>query len=158
MSGLDDLLGGVLGGKGAGLGGILGGLAGGGGSGLGGAGAGGAVLSALVPLVGGLLAGGGLGKLVSGLQAQGLGSKADSWVGKGENEPVSGDDLRTVLSDEQIGEIADKLGVSHEQAAAAVAQVLPHVVDHVTPDGTVPADEHVDDSLRKLAQSAAGAS
>lgn len=154
MSSLENLLGGVLGGKGGGgLGSILSGLTGGGGSGLA-SGGGASMLTALLPMVGGLLAGGGLSKLLSGFQAHGLSSQADSWVGKGANEPVSGDQVRQVIGDDQIGEIAQKLGVSHEQAAQAVAEVLPHVVDHVTPDGQVPSEQDVNGSLEKLQQSA----
>ena len=158
MSGLENLLGGVLGGKGGGsLGSILSGLASGGGSGGLAAGGGASVLTALLPMVGGLLAGGGLSKLLSGFQAHGLASQADSWVGTGANEPVSGEQVRQVIGDEQIAEIAQKLGVSHEQAAQAVAEVLPHVVDHVTPEGQVPSDEDMKGSLDKLQQSAAAA-
>jgi uncharacterized protein YidB (DUF937 family) len=157
VSGLENMLGGLLGGKGGGLAGVLGGLAGGGRPGLGSGAGGAAMLTALVPLVGGLLAGGGLNRLLSGFQAQGLGSHADSWVGKGENQPVDGEQVRQVIGDEQVAEIAQKLGVSHDAAAQAIAEVLPHVVDHVTPDGSVPPAQDVDTSLGQLQQAAAQA-
>jgi uncharacterized protein YidB (DUF937 family) len=152
---LDSIVGGLLGGKSGGLSSMLNSLAGGR------SGGGGAMLTALLPLVGGLLASGGLTKLLAGFQSQGLGSKADSWVGKGENEPVSGEQVRQVIGDDQVAEIAQKLGVSHDEAAQALAEVLPHVVDHVTPEGNVPSSEQVDHSLDQLqtaAQSAAQAS
>jgi uncharacterized protein YidB (DUF937 family) len=161
MSGLDDLIGGISGGNGEGLGDLLGGLAGGasGGGGLdgllgslsggGGARAGGmgGLLTALVPAVGGLLAGGGLKNVLAGFEANGLGAQAASWVGTGANAPISGADVEKVVGHEQLAGIAGKLGVSESDAAAAVAQVLPAVVDRVTPDGTVPPDDEVDARL-----------
>jgi len=168
MSGLDDLIKGATGGQGGGLGDILGGLAGGGGSGGGGlgdilsglTGGGGAkggvgmggLLGSLLPMLGGLLAGGGLQKVLSGFQAKGLSAQADSWVGTGENEPISGADVREVVGDEEISRIAQELGVSVDEAAAAVAQVLPEVVDKVTPDGTLPPDDELDSAFGALKQ------
>ncbi len=147
MSGLDDLLGGVFGGKGGGnLGGLVSGLAGGGG--------GGNLIGMLLPVVGGLLAGGGLQKILAGFQANGMGEHADSWVGTGENKPVTGGQVREVLGDDQIAQIAQKLGVSHDEAAEAVAEVLPKVVDKASPDGQLKPQAEIDDALGKLQQSA----
>ena len=95
----------------------------------------GGLLTALLPVVGGMLAGGGLQKVLSGFQANGLAAQADSWVGTGENEPISGADVRKVVGDEELAKIAAQLGVSEDEAADAVAQVLPAVVDKVSPDG-----------------------
>ena len=78
MSQLDDLLGGLLGGKGGGIGAMLGGKSGGSGGGL---------IAALVPMIGGMLAGGGLNKLLSGFHAKGMSSQADSWVGRDPTNP-----------------------------------------------------------------------
>jgi uncharacterized protein YidB (DUF937 family) len=152
MSGLDDVLGDLLGGQGGGggLGSVLSGLTGGGGSGgsVGGAGA----LAALAPTVGGLLAGGGLEKMLAGFQSKGMGAQADSWVGTGENEPVTGDQVREVIDDDEIAQVAEKLGVSHEQAASALAEVLPHVVDRASPEGQLPPQEELDSAFEKLQQ------
>ena len=153
MSGLDDLLGGLLGGKGAGnLGGLLSGLAGG-------RGGGGAspMLGMLLPIVGGLLAGGGLQKVLSGFQAQGLSSQADSWIGTGPNQAITGDQVRAALGDDQVAEIAQKLGVSHDEAASALAEVLPKVVDHASPDGQLKPQSELDSAFDQLRQSAAAA-
>jgi uncharacterized protein YidB (DUF937 family) len=137
MSELDKALGGLLGGQSGGdLGSILGGLTGGGGGGQ--AGGGNQMLGALLPVVGSLLAGGGLQKIVSGLQANGQGAQTSSWVGKGPNEPISGQQLREVVGDKELGAISQRLGVSDEQAADALADVLPKVVDHASPDGQLP--------------------
>jgi uncharacterized protein YidB (DUF937 family) len=147
MSQLDDLLGGLLGGKGGGLGGLAGALGGGGGGG-GTAG----MVSALLPMLGGLLAGGGLNKVLAGFQAQGMGSQADSWVGTGPNEAVSSGQVQEVIGDDEIAQIAEKLGVSQKQAAQAIAEVLPQVVDRVSPDGQLPPEADLDDAFGRLAQ------
>lgn len=156
MSQLDDLLGGLLGGAGGGSGGledILGQLTGsktGGGSGAT-AGAGGGVLAMLVPLIAGFLKNGGLNKVLSGFQQQGLSSQAASWVGTGANEPVSASQVEQVVGPEEIDAIAQQLGLSHEQAADAVAEVLPRVVDQVSPQGELPADSDLDDLFAQIA-------
>lgn len=146
--GLGDLLGGVLGGAGGGggLGGILGSVLGGGGRG----GAGGGILKMLLPMVIGMLGGGGLGKILGGMKAKGLSAQADSWVSTGANEPIGADDVRQVLDPSDLAGIAQQLGVSEDEAAEAVAQVLPHAVDHVTPAGQVPPDDEVDSALDQL--------
>jgi uncharacterized protein YidB (DUF937 family) len=144
--GLGDVLGGVLGGgggAGGGLGGILGGL-------LGGGGAGGGLMKALMPMVLGMLAGGGLKKILGGMKANGLSSEADSWVSTGDNEPVAADDVRRVIDQSELSHIAQQLGISEDEAAAALAEALPHAVDHVTPEGNVPEDDQVDSALVKL--------
>jgi uncharacterized protein YidB (DUF937 family) len=151
--GLGDILGGVLGGGagGGGLGGVLGGiLKGGGGGGGAGGGAAGGVLKMLLPMVVGMLASGGLGKILGGMRTNGLSAQADSWVGTGENEPVGAEDVRRVVDPAELEQIAQQLGVSEDAAAAALAEVLPHAVDHVTPDGHVPDDDRVDASLDQL--------
>jgi uncharacterized protein YidB (DUF937 family) len=175
MSGLDDLIKGVSGGSGSGLGNILGGLTGGGSSGgggglgdilggiLGGRGGGslgsspggagmGGMLGALLPMLGGLLAGGGLQKILSGLKANGLSAQADSWVGTGENQPVSGSDVRQAVGDQEIARIAQELGVSEDEAAEAVAHVLPVVVDKVSPDGQLPPEGELASAFDALKQ------
>jgi uncharacterized protein YidB (DUF937 family) len=152
MSGLDQVLGGLLGGKGGNLGNLVSGL--GGGQGLGG---GNPMLGMLLPIVGGLLAGGGLQKILSGFHAQGLRSQADSWIGTGSNQPVTGDQVKAALGDDQVAEVAQKLGVSHDEAAAALAEVLPKVVDHASPEGQLKPQAELDSAFEQLKQSAAGA-
>lgn len=157
--GIGDILGSVLGksagsgGSGGGLGDIFGQvLKGGGGDGAGASSGGplGGVLKMLLPMVVGMLASGGLGKILGGMRASGLSAQADSWVGTGQNEPVSAEDVKSAVGPEQIAEIADRLGVSHEQAAEVLAEVLPTAVDHVTPSGRVPPDAELESELARL--------
>jgi uncharacterized protein YidB (DUF937 family) len=105
--------------------------------------------------VAGFLAGGGLSKITGGLKANGLSAQADSWVGTGSNQPVSGRDVEQATGQEQIREIAQQLGVSESQAADAVAQALPEVVDKVSPEGRLPPDQDLDAAFDKLAKAGA---
>jgi uncharacterized protein YidB (DUF937 family) len=119
VSGLDDTLGGLIGGKGGSgglddvLGGLLGGRRGGGGGGS-------SAMGALLPVLAGLLASGGLSKILGSLKANGLGAPADSWVGTGANDRVTGSQVEQAVGKEQMAEIARQLGVPESQAAEAV--------------------------------------
>jgi uncharacterized protein YidB (DUF937 family) len=150
VSGLDDLLKGGGGGGGLGdlLGGILGGK-GGGSSSTGGLG-GSPMLRMLLPLVASMLMNGGLQKLLARLQEQGKGDKAKSWVGTDANEPADADDVRAALDGGELSRIAQQLGVSEDEAAQAVAQVLPEVVDKATPEGALPDDSELDQRFGRL--------
>ena len=157
MSQLDDVLGGLLGGQGGGGGGLeellgqLTGGQGGGGAQSGPSAGGGGMLAMLVPLIAGFLSSGGLSKILSGLQQQGLGSQAQSWIGTGQNEAVSGADLEQAIGQDEIAAIARQLGISESQAADAVAEVLPRVVDQVSPQGELPAENELDDLFARIA-------
>lgn len=157
--GLQDLLGGLLGssgGKGGGLESVLGGLLGGGQGGGSGAGTGaggidlGALAATLAPLLGQLLKGGGLSKLVQSAQASGLSAQADSWVGTGENAPVTGSEVRSIVGDDTVRQVAREAGISEDEAAEVLAQVVPQVVNGLTPDGQLPSDGDLDDLLAKF--------
>jgi uncharacterized protein YidB (DUF937 family) len=147
-SGIEGLLGGLLGGSGSqgGLGG-LGGM-------LGGAGGGNPLVGMLLPAVTGMLAGGGLSKLMSGMQAAGLEDKAKSWISGGANKSISPDEVKQVVDPSHIAEVAQKAGVSHDEAAALIAKALPEVVNHVTPDGSLPDAATVDQKLGAIGASA----
>jgi uncharacterized protein YidB (DUF937 family) len=81
---------------------------------------------------------GGLAGLISTFQAKGMGGIISSWVGTGENQPVSGDQVANAIGSEKVDEIAGKLGMSSDKVKAALASVLPVVIDKLTPDGKVP--------------------
>lgn len=82
---------------------------------------------------------GGLGGLMSQFQNAGLGHVMDSWVGSGDNHAISPDQLTQVLGQGQIGQIAQQLGISHGDAAGQLSQILPQIINHVTPNGQAPA-------------------
>jgi uncharacterized protein YidB (DUF937 family) len=159
--GLNDLLGGLLGGAGAtggsGQGGGLGGLEdllGGGASGSPATAAKGvnvaAVAVALGPLIAKLVKSGGLSKMVSSAQASGLSAQADSWVGTGANAPVSGQEMRGIVGEDTVSQLAQQAGISDDEAADVLAQVVPQVVNGLTPDGQLPADDDLDALVAKF--------
>ena len=99
-------------------------------------------------MVGELLAGGGLQKVLAGFQAERASrEQASSWLGTGANEPISADDVRKVVGSDELTKIAGQLGISEDEAASALAQVLPAVVDKVSPDGELPPAGELDAAL-----------
>ena len=83
---------------------------------------------------------GGIGGVLDKFKAGGLGDVAASWVGKGENIPVTANQISSVLGSGAIAEMAAKFGISPETLSAQIAQHLPEVVDKMTPNGAVEAD------------------
>ncbi|MBU1235578.1 MAG: DUF937 domain-containing protein [Gammaproteobacteria bacterium] len=134
-SSLGNVLGGMLGGNqgGGGLGGMLGSVLGGGGQGN--------------AAAGGL---GGLGALLNGFQQAGLADRAASWVGTGQNMPISADDVGKVLGSDAIAKIAQQAGVSHGDASSGLAALLPQLVDHLTPNGQMPEGGQLEAGLGDL--------
>ena len=86
---------------------------------------------------------GGLPGIISKFQHGGLADQVGSWVGTGTNQPITGGQLQEVLGSGSIGQIAQQLGLSHADASSGLAQVLPKIIDHLTPNGQLPAD-HAD--------------
>lgn len=83
-------------------------------------------------------AAGGLGALLQQLQQGGLGEAAQSWVGTGQNLPVSADQLQSALGGDRISALAQQAGMPTGDLMGQLAQMLPQVVDQLTPDGRVP--------------------
>jgi uncharacterized protein YidB (DUF937 family) len=92
----------------------------------------------LVDLAAGVLQNqGGVSGLLDKFRSAGLGQQADSWVATGQNMPVSGDQVSSVLGSGAVERASQKLGLPPGAAAAALAAVLPMVIDHLTPNGRV---------------------
>jgi len=90
------------------------------------------ITSALGNLLGGSEGGLDLSNIVSKLSDNGLGSIIGSWLGSGENEPISMDAVTDLLGADKISEFASSLGLSEESAKGALADALPTVVDKAT--------------------------
>ena len=75
--------------------------------------------------------------LVNKLQQGGLGDQVQSWLGSGANLPVTADQLRAVLGNEQVQQIARELGLPIDGALKLLAEHLPSVVDQASPNGTL---------------------
>jgi len=157
--GLEDLLNSMGGGGrgapggmqgGGGLGDLLNQMGGGAPSGSAGAGSGmgGALLGGLVMIALQMLQrNGGLGGVVGRMKEQGYGREADSWVGTGENVPISADVLSQILGRDVIDQSARAMGISPDEAAGGLAQVFPEIVNEITPNGRV--DPGSDDIVAK---------
>jgi uncharacterized protein YidB (DUF937 family) len=98
----------------------------------------------LIAVLGGLLAqSGGLQGLASKFAQSGQGNAFQSWVGMGENQPVSNDQIQNVLGSEQVNAIATRMGVDPAVASTFLAEYLPKIVDKLTPAGKIdPAADH----------------
>jgi uncharacterized protein YidB (DUF937 family) len=81
---------------------------------------------------------GGLGGLLNKLQQGGLGNVANSWVGSGQNQPVAPGQLGSALGPSIIKMLAQKSGISEEEITQQLSQVLPGIVDKLTPSGRLP--------------------
>lgn len=81
---------------------------------------------------------GGLQGLVQSFHDKGLGGLVSSWVSTGPNPPASGEQINEVLGSEQVKALAAKAGISPDVASSAIAQLLPSIVDKLTPNGQVP--------------------
>jgi uncharacterized protein YidB (DUF937 family) len=138
---LDSVLGAALGGGqqqgGGGLAGILGSMLGGGGQ-QGGGGLNAQLINAAIGMLSNDGGQGGLGGLAAKFQQAGLGDAMGSWIGTGENQAVSGDQMTSALGDNTISDLASKLGMSQGDAAGQLSQILPGLINHLTPNGQAP--------------------
>jgi uncharacterized protein YidB (DUF937 family) len=98
----------------------------------------------LMGIISGLLAqSGGLQGLASKFAQSGQGNAFQSWVGMGENQPVSSGQIQNALGSEQVSAIASRLGVDPAVASNFLAEYLPKVVDKLTPAGKIdPTADH----------------
>lgn len=83
----------------------------------------------------------GVGGIVQDLKTKGLGDLAESWVGNGENKLISPEQIKKVLGSEKLQQLAQKAGVSEENASKFLGQVLPGLIDKLTPGGKIPAED-----------------
>ena len=81
---------------------------------------------------------GGLGGLLQKLQQGGLGDTVNSWVSTGANQPVTPDALGGALGHDTVAALANKLGINPGEMLGPLSQLLPQVVDKLTPHGQVP--------------------
>jgi len=81
---------------------------------------------------------GGLPELVNTFREKGLGEVIASWISTGHNLPISAEQLQSVLGNERMQAIAQKLGLPPEDVAQALSTLLPQVIDKLTPNGHLP--------------------
>ncbi len=93
---------------------------------------------------------GGLQGLIQTFKEKGLGDTMSSWISMGENQPVSGDQIQHALGDNFIQEIAQHLGSSKAEVSGGLANLLPNIIDKLTPTGRVPEGDQLLQGLELL--------
>ena len=98
---------------------------------------------------------GGLEGVLNKFRQGGLAQHADSWVSTGQNMNISADQLQQVFGSSAISDLASQLGMPEDQAGSAMAQLLPDVINRLTPEGQVPetSNEEIAQGLSTLANS-----
>ena len=93
---------------------------------------------------------GGLLGLVNTLRQLGLDDVVSSWISTGENKPISSEQVQNALGEGQINQVAQNMGVSHQEVLTGLAGLLPQLIDKLTPDGTLPSGSVLDQGLELL--------
>ena len=83
---------------------------------------------------------GGLQGMLAKAQQAGYGDHVQSWIGTGRNLPIDAGALAQIFGHGQLGQVAQQLGVSRDEAAGQLAQAFPQMVDEMTPQGEIPAN------------------
>lgn len=94
---------------------------------------------------------GGLSGLSQMMHNQGLGGIVSSWIGTGQNLPISQDQLQGVLHSDALERVAAKVGMDPSQLTGMMTQLLPHVVDKLTPNGQMPDAGALEQMMKGLA-------
>jgi uncharacterized protein YidB (DUF937 family) len=81
---------------------------------------------------------GGLNAIVAKLEQSGFGAQVKSWLGNGANLPITADQLRQVLGNDTVRQLAARYNIPVDQLSQVLAQELPKAVDHASPDGRLP--------------------
>jgi uncharacterized protein YidB (DUF937 family) len=93
---------------------------------------------------------GGLQGMVQSFHDKGMGGVVSSWVGSGPNAAISSDQVHQVLGSDQVKALAAKAGISPDVAGSAIAELLPGLVNRLTPNGSVPDHSSVMDMASNL--------
>jgi uncharacterized protein YidB (DUF937 family) len=95
---------------------------------------------------------GGINAVLDKFRQKGMNRQAQSWMSTGENEPIDGQAVEQVVGRDELRQMADRMGVPEEQVAQAFAEIMPQMVDKLTPEGQLPkeADEVLDESTSTL--------
>jgi uncharacterized protein YidB (DUF937 family) len=81
---------------------------------------------------------GGLSAVVAKLEQAGFGNQIKSWLGNGQNLPISAEQLQQVLGNDTVRQLAAKYNIPVDQISQILAQELPKAVDHASPTGHLP--------------------
>jgi uncharacterized protein YidB (DUF937 family) len=81
---------------------------------------------------------GGLSAIVAKLQQAGFGDQVKSWIGNGQNLPITAEQLQQVLGSDAVRQLAARFSIPVDQIAQLLAHQLPKAVDQASPDGKLP--------------------
>jgi uncharacterized protein YidB (DUF937 family) len=81
---------------------------------------------------------GGLSAIVAKLEQAGFGEQVKSWIGTGQNLPITAEQLQKVLGSDTVRQLAAKYNIPVDQISQILAQQLPKAVDQASPDGKLP--------------------
>jgi uncharacterized protein YidB (DUF937 family) len=97
---------------------------------------------------------GGIGAVLDRFRQHGYGAQANSWVAAGPNQRLGAEQVGEVVGPDELSRLAQQLGVDRQQVAGGLAEILPQVVDQLTPNGHMPpdADKTLDDGRITLEQ------
>jgi len=93
---------------------------------------------------------GGLEGLVETFKSKGLNDTVSSWVSTGQNLPISGKQIQDVLGSDLIQQFAKKLGASNQDVSGGLANLLPGLIDKLTPTGQLPEKDTLEKGLKML--------
>jgi uncharacterized protein YidB (DUF937 family) len=88
-----------------------------------------------------LFGGKGMQGIVSRMTDAGMGEQVQSWIGTGENKPISAEQIKQVVDPAALQRMSEKTGMQPDQICDHVAQVLPKLMDQATPQGQMPTGE-----------------
>lgn len=93
---------------------------------------------------------GGLDQLLQQLQGAGMGRELDSWISKGENLPVTADQLSQAFGQERMNDMARQAGMESGGFGDLLAQVLPQAIDRMSPEGRLPESSSLDAAMAEI--------
>lgn len=105
------------------------------------------ILSTVMGLVGGK---DGLNGLINQFTSKGLGDVIGSWVGTGNNLPISAEQIQSVLGSDTVKNLASQIGMDSSTLSSQLANLLPGVVDKMTPEGKVPDNDVLSQGMNML--------
>ncbi len=93
---------------------------------------------------------GGIDGLVQNFKNKGMEDIISSWISTGKNLPVSGNQIQNALGADRILQIAKQMGTSKEEVSGGLSSLLPQIIDKLTPSGSLPEGDALDQGLNKL--------
>ena len=95
---------------------------------------------------------GGMNAVLDKFRQKGMTRQAQSWMSTGDNQPIDEQSVEQVVGQQELREMAQRLGVPEQEVAQAFAEIMPEMVDKLTPEGQLPqeADEVIEESRQTL--------